>query len=313
MPRSSLLLASFLASTSIAGDIPSNVKNFYDSIKSAGQCKDKLASGFYSYDGGPDSWSYCGDHLDSDGVIYIQGTGGQFANMDIDCDGAQGGAGDDGRCGYSSDTQSQTSFEGTVAAYGKGVKDLNANVHPYVVFGNTGDKSGYANFDPQSHGIEPLSLMAVVCGEKLIYGVWGDENGDDGAHPMVGEASISLATECFGKSINGNSGHDGNDVLYIAFTGPDAVPGADGADWGAKDTDTFAKSIQSFGDKLVQRIGASGGNGNPTGTTPSSTTSSSSTKPTSSTCSWSGHCAGSACESDDDCSDSLTCQNSKCA
>ncbi|KAK6081981.1 hypothetical protein SCUP515_02760 [Seiridium cupressi] len=275
MPRSSLLLASFLASTSIAGDVPSNVKNFYDGIKSAGKC----------YDGGPDSWSYCGDHLDSDGVIYIQGTGGQFANMDIDCDGTQGGAGDDGRCGSSSDTQSQTSFEDTVAAYNKGIKDLNANVHPYVVFGNTGKKPGYANFDPQSHGIEPLSLMAV------IYGIWGDENGDDGAHPMVGEASISLATECFGKSVNGNSGHDKNDVLYIAFTGSDAVPGADGADWGAKDTDTFAKSIQSFGDKLVQRIGASGGNGNPTGTAPSSTTSSSSTKPTSSTCSWSGHCA----------------------
>lgn len=88
--------------------------------------------------------------------------------MDIDCDGTQGGRADDGRCGSSSDTQSQTSFKDTVAGYGKGVKDLDAKIHPYVVFGNTGTKSGYANFDPESHGIEPLSVMAVVCGDKLV-------------------------------------------------------------------------------------------------------------------------------------------------
>ena len=58
------------------------------------------------------------------------------------------------------------------------------------MFGNVGTKPGWKTFDPQAHGIEPLSIMAVVCDGKLIYGVWGDTNGDDGAHAMVGEASV---------------------------------------------------------------------------------------------------------------------------
>ena len=91
---------------------------------------------------------------------------------------------------------------------------------------------------------------------------------------MVGEASISLATACFGTGINGNSGHDENDVLYIAFQGTKAVPGANGATWNAKSYSTFENSIKSLGDSLVAGIGggSSGGGGG--------------------TCSWPGHCAG---------------------
>lgn len=88
--------------------------------------------------------------------------------MDIDCDGLQGGAGDDGRCNSSTDTQNQTSFRETLALYADGVPELNANVHPYVVFGNTGSRRGYVNFDPQSKGIRPLSVMAVVCNNRLV-------------------------------------------------------------------------------------------------------------------------------------------------
>lgn len=117
--------------------------------------------------------------------------------------------------------------------------------------------------------------MAVVCNNKLIFGVWGDENGIDGPHPEVGEASIALATACFGTSINGNNGHDGNDVLYIAFTGSSAVPGAKGANWKATNYNAFESSIQALGNTLVQRIGNSTGGGGGGGT-----------------CSWQGHCAG---------------------
>lgn len=88
--------------------------------------------------------------------------------MDIDCDGIQGGPADDGRCGSSGDTQSQTSFQDTVRSYGQGQRDLDANVHPYVVFGNEGSRAGYVTFNPQDYGIKPLSLMAVVCGDKLV-------------------------------------------------------------------------------------------------------------------------------------------------
>jgi hypothetical protein len=101
--------------------------------------------------------------------MYVSGPSGKLVNMDIDCDGQQKGPGDDGRCGSSSDTQSQTSFMDTVAGYKKGIKDLNAHVHPYVVFGNVGSKSGYTVFDPTKNGIEPLSLMAVICGDQMVF------------------------------------------------------------------------------------------------------------------------------------------------
>ncbi len=182
-------------------------------------------------------------------AVFLKTTNG-YANMDIDCDGNQ--SRDDGRCTDSGDTQSQTSFKDTVASFGvAGVDDLDANVHPYVVFGNVGDYS--PTFEPADHGIKPLSVMAVVCGDQLIYGVWGDENGDDGAKPVVGEASLSLATACFGTSMTGDNGYDGTDVLYIAFTGDDAVPGK-GADWGADNFDDFEASISDIGDMLIQRL-----------------------------------------------------------
>jgi hypothetical protein len=54
-----------------------------------------------------------------------------------------------------------------------------ANLEPLglKVFGNFGNDKGYTNFHPQNHGLKPLSVMAVVCGDKLVYGVWGDVNG----------------------------------------------------------------------------------------------------------------------------------------
>jgi hypothetical protein len=162
------LAALILAFTAQARDVPANVQTFYNSLKTKGSCSDKLATGFYSTYDGSNTFSYCNDHHADYNVIYIQGTGGAFANMDIDCDGAQGGPADDGRCGNSDDTQSITSFADTVKAYNKGINDLNANVHPYVVFGNSGSKAGYKTFNPQSYGIQPLSVMAVVCGNKLV-------------------------------------------------------------------------------------------------------------------------------------------------
>ncbi|VUC22008.1 unnamed protein product [Clonostachys rosea] len=241
------------AAPATARDVPDNIEQFYRNITSQNKCSDTLASGFYSKDG---TSVYCGDHLQDYGVIYLKGEGKNLVNMDIDCDGAQKGSpADDGRCRASDDTLSVSSFQDTIGTYGAGIKDIDAYVHPYVVFGNTGSKKDWATFSPTQHGIEPLSLMAVV------YGIWADENGDDGDKPMVGEASISLATACYGKNkVDGNTGHDDDDVLYIAFLGKDAVPGATGADWNATSYDEFQSSVQGLGDKLIERIGSSGGN-----------------------------------------------------
>ncbi|KAK4144584.1 glycoside hydrolase [Dichotomopilus funicola] len=298
--RNQLLISALLGVAS-ARDIPANVQAFYDQVKSAGTCSNKLATGFYALDGGANTYSYCGDHLDDYNVVYIKGTDARLADMDIDCDGIGDGPGNDGRCGSSSDTQGDTSFMDEVASYNKGVDNLNAFVHTYVVFGNTGSKSGWKTFDPKEYGIEPLSLMAVVCNNKLIYGIWGDENGDDGQHPMVGEAAISTATACFGTGVNGNAGHEQTDVLYIAFPGSNAKPGANGADWGAQSWQDFQSSIQSLGDKLIQRIGGNGTEGGDPGNGGGGDN-----------CEWAGHCEGASCSTDDDCSDPWYCVSGKC-
>lgn len=189
-------------------------------------------------------------------MLYIHGNNNLFTNMDIDCDGDQSDQGD-GRCGNSDDTQSETAFKDTVQDYskiaGNEVSDLNANFIPYVVFGNEGTKSGYTTFDPTNYSVQPLSVMAVVCGDKMIYGVWGDTNGDDGP-PMVGEASISLATACNGTTITGDNGHDQDDVMYIAFPGSVSDTVHKHADWAAKDFDAFESCISATGDELIERL-----------------------------------------------------------
>ncbi|CAG8979785.1 hypothetical protein HYALB_00011593 [Hymenoscyphus albidus] len=310
---STLFLAAVIAIRGCASlDIPANVKSFRDGLKT-GTCKKPLATGFYAHDDGPNNtaFSYCGDHVDDFKIVYLQGAGGALADMDIDCDGIQKGPGDDGRCGSSSDTQSQTSFQDVVQGYGQDVKDLNAFVHPYVVFGNVGTRAGYKNYNPRNNDINPLSLMAVVCGNKMFYGIWGDENGDDGPKAVIGESSISMATLCFGTSVNGNSGHDETDVLYIAFTGKDAVPGSK-AKWNAANVNEFSASIKALGDTLVQRIGGGSAPGTPT-TLVTSSTPTATAGPPAATCEWTGHCAGATCQTADDCDGELVCKSGKCA
>lgn len=206
------------------------------------------------------AFSYCGDALDNanQGVIYLQGKNSALADMDVDCDGVQGGPADDGRCtkARSPDYQSKTAFQRIITRYGVGIQDLNAYVHPYVVFGNTGNKPGWRTFDPTKFGVRPLSVVAVVCGDRLVYGIWGDTNGDDGDKPMIGESSLALATACGGKKMAGDYGHNQADVLYLAFTGEDAVPGPKGANWTAPAFEAFEQSIEALGDQLVQRVSA---------------------------------------------------------
>lgn len=205
--------------------------------------------------------------------------------MDVDCDGAttpttttaiappgSNGTGlttpvpgDDGRCrqSLSPDSQNTTTFRDTVASYNRGIADLNPYVHAYVVLGNaagTRGRPGWRAFDPSAHGVRPLSAAAVVCpGYKLFFGVWGDTNGDDGPKPMVGEASLAMATFCGGQGVNGSSGIDADEILYIAFRGEEAVPGPDGADWAAKDPGSFESSLEDLGMRLVARVPSDAG------------------------------------------------------
>ncbi|ATY58674.1 endo-chitosanase [Cordyceps militaris CM01] len=232
MRSSTVLTLATVGSIASGYQLPAKLKSLYDQHKS-GSCSKKLAGPF---SGGA---SYCGDIAN---VIFLKGNGA-YDNMDIDCDGANrtGGA-----CANDPSGQGETAFKDTVKTYG--IPDLDANVHPYVVFGNDGSSP---SFNAQAHGIKPLSVMAVVCNGQVHYGIWGDTNGGT----STGEASLAMGNLCFpNEHLTGNNGHDGKDVLYIAFTGADTVPGKNGANWKAKNSDDFAKSIKSLGDKLVGRL-----------------------------------------------------------
>lgn len=89
--------------------------------------------------------------------------------MDIDCDGNIE-KNNDGRCDNAHDIHSRTAFKSYVSAYSNGVPDLNPFVHDYVVFGNTNaaNRPDWPTFDPRDQGMKPLSVMAVVCGNKLV-------------------------------------------------------------------------------------------------------------------------------------------------
>ena len=86
--------------------------------------------------------------MDDFNVMYIQGKNGQFADMDIDCDGIIKSPYSDGRCEASQDTQPQSSYIKEIAGYNAGIKDVDSYVHSYVVFGNYADEgtSGYTTF-----------------------------------------------------------------------------------------------------------------------------------------------------------------------
>lgn len=60
---------------------------------------------------------------------------------------------------------------------------------------------------------------------------------------------------CFPNGgLSGDNGHDPKDVLFIGFTGSNAVPGKNGADWKAKNSAAFEASIKALGDKLVASL-----------------------------------------------------------
>jgi chitosanase len=61
---------------------------------------------------------------------------------------------------------------------------------------------------------------------------------------------------CFpNDGLTGDNGHDEDDVLFIGFTGKDAMPSAQ-TKWNAGNAQAFEDSIKDVGDKLVAGLKA---------------------------------------------------------
>ncbi|BGP43468.1 hypothetical protein JCM10449v2_007503 [Rhodotorula kratochvilovae] len=197
-------------------DVPSALAAFNAKLGTAGSLScddgggvavDKREGGYKTNGSGKDGTRYCADKEEGTGYVWWQ------SNMDIDCDGSD----------VSADVcQGDGSFQSDTAFQDDNGKNIDAQAVQYVVIDQDDD------FDPTSFGIQPLSVVAVLCGGKLTFGVWADTN----ALGSMGEASVHLGRVCFGSQINGNFGHSEPDVLYIAFPGSkeETVPKGYGSD-----------------------------------------------------------------------------------
>ncbi|KAK6345768.1 hypothetical protein TWF718_007674 [Orbilia javanica] len=282
MVARSAALATLLAVSASAWSVPSNLQTFYNNVKNGG-CKSYAGGKSNLNDGqGHSGFGFC---TDTANVVYLTGKN-SLGDMDIDCDGAS-------NCGgLSGDWQSGTSFDDILVSKKYGVKTLDASVHQFSVLGT-------CNLNLEGL-ISPLALVAVVCNNQLFYSVWGDTNGCDDNN-FTGEASISLAQLCFpNEGLNGNKGHTAHDVLYLAFTGSDAVVGPSNANWKTKSASEFQNSLKAFGDSiLTKKFGSTVPPSNPG-------------NPGTGTCEWVGHCAGATCKTSDDCDGDLECKSGTC-
>lgn len=126
------------------------------------------------------------------------------ADLDVDCDGVSSAA-----CNSSTDPW----FQAQTAATDSRGKPLDAAALPYVVIPG---KSSL--FDFSAAGVRMGSVVAVIYGDRVVYGVAGDVGPKD----AIGEASYAMA-KALGIDPNPKSGGVGSGVTYIAFTGTAAI------------------------------------------------------------------------------------------
>jgi hypothetical protein len=143
---------------------------------------------------------------DEDGAATVSVCGGPGdvvwwkADLDVDCDGKKSAV-----CNSSTDGsfQSQTAAVDSTGAY------LDAATLPYVVVPLPSSK-----FDYKAAGIRLGSVVAVIYGDKVEYGIVGDL----GPSSAIGEASYAMAKR-LGINPDPSIGGVDSGVTYVAFTG----------------------------------------------------------------------------------------------
>ena len=125
------------------------------------------------------------------------------ADLDVDCDGKVST-----KCNLMTDPW----FMSQTAATDSSGDALDAAALPFVVVPGRSTK-----FDYRAAGLAMGSVVAVVHGDELVYGILGDV----GPTSYIGEASYRMA-ELLGIDPDPRVGGTEEPVSYIAFTGDDA-------------------------------------------------------------------------------------------
>ncbi|KAK0227820.1 fungal chitosanase of glycosyl hydrolase group 75-domain-containing protein [Armillaria fumosa] len=197
--RVSICLLSTFSSFSLAADFsadPSiNAGAIYKDATVSFESRESIVPNYPASQGDTDNVHIQADWLNlTDVSVYHF-----LADMDVDCDGVDVSV----ACG-NNDGQKETDFGA-----------LDARSVPWYVLPNKFYKD---------NGIKPNALGAIICDDKMYYGIFGNSNG---AKPeVIGEALLLLANMCFPKDglnrgkAKCNSMHEGHeplDVLYIVF------------------------------------------------------------------------------------------------
>ncbi len=165
-------------------------------------CTTKVSSAPYAKDsGGAANVDVCG----------LKGAVFWAADMDIDCDGKQSTI-----CNKTTDPdyQSQTATTDSKGQY------LDAATLPYVVVPGVSSR-----WDYKASGVALGSVVAVIYGDKVEYGIIGDI----GPTSIIGEASYAMAQR-LGINPNPSSGGVSSGVTYIVFTNSSVTKKEDAAE-----------------------------------------------------------------------------------
>lgn len=156
---------------------------------------DPVVGGTYADGGGlPETVSICGL---PNGVFWK-------ADMDIDCDGQMSM-----QCNLMTDPY----YQPQTAAVDSNGDYLDAATLPFVVIPGRGER-----FDYRAAGLAMGSVVGVIYGDQLQWGVLGDV----GPTAYIGEASYRMA-ELLGIDPDPATGGAESGVSYIAFTGEAAI------------------------------------------------------------------------------------------
>jgi hypothetical protein len=127
------------------------------------------------------------------------------ADLDIDCDGEPSDI-----CNVDTDP----AFQPDTAARSSTNEPLDATLVPYVVIPSVSER-----YDFTKAGLEMGSVVLIIHGDKIAYGILGDTGPDQ----IIGEASYKMAQLLGIDPDPATGGSSATNILFVAFKGKESV------------------------------------------------------------------------------------------